>query len=57
MSLVDKILNSKSLREFTNKELLDILQINESVELLALGAICSEILRRMNEKQDILKDT
>lgn len=37
----------KKLKDFTNDELFDVIQKNESVDTSILGAICSEILRRM----------
>lgn len=41
----------KKLKEFTDDELFDILQINDKVQLSHLVGICSEVLRRMLEKE------
>ena len=46
----------KSLKEYTNKELIDLININEEIELNRLGAICSEIFRRMNDVRPLLDD-
>lgn len=46
----------KSLKEYTNDELILFLQRNELIELNKIGAIVSEILRRMNEKKPLLPE-
>ena len=48
-------LQDKSLRDFTNDELLKYLEYNEKLDLLVLSGIVSEILRRMNEKEKLLE--
>ena len=47
--------NYKSLTEFTDKELLEYLDNNENIQLKILAGICSEVLRRMNEREGFLK--
>ena len=37
---------NRSLRDYIEKELMDILDHNDSTDLNLLGAFCSEILRR-----------
>jgi hypothetical protein len=37
----------KSLRDYTDDELYEILQKNETCDLSILSGICSEVLRRM----------
>lgn len=46
----------KSLRDYKNSELLEILQKNEVTDLQKLSGICSEILRRINEKFPLLEE-
>jgi len=43
-----------SLREYTNAELIELLQHNNTLELRCLSGILSEILRRMNEISPLL---
>jgi len=38
----------KPLKDYSPTELLEFLEQNESIDMLRLGAICSEILRRQN---------
>lgn len=45
-----------TLRDFTNEELLECLEKNQTMELSRLPGICSEILRRMNQQKPLLKD-
>lgn len=40
----------KSLRDYTDQELIDLLEKNESLMALTLAGICSEILRRQLKK-------
>lgn len=44
----------KSLRDYTNEELISYLDRNESTDLTMMSGLLSEILRRMNEKTPIL---
>lgn len=44
----------KSLRDFTNEELIEYLSLNQVTDLRKLSGIMSEILRRMNEKSPLL---
>jgi hypothetical protein len=44
----------KSLRDYTDDELIAFLEKNESMTLSRLSGITSEILRRMNEKSPLL---
>lgn len=46
----------KSLKDYTNDELIEIINFNETTSLLRLGGICSEILRRMNESNKLLEN-
>jgi len=41
----------KSLRDYTDDELYEILQKNETCDLSMLSGICSEVLRRMITKE------
>ncbi len=43
----------KNLKAYSNEELIDALNMNEQVEFGILGAICSEILRRINVQSPI----
>lgn len=43
----DKIPNYKSLRDYTDDELLHYLENNMTTDVQVLAGICSEILRRM----------
>lgn len=47
----------KSLKSYTDEELIEALQVNESIEMIRLAGLCSEILRRMNEIKPLLKDS
>ncbi len=50
---------SKPLKEFSGKELLDLLENNQKEDLIVLAGVCSEILRRMEmnpEDLDIKED-
>jgi hypothetical protein len=49
--------NRKSLKSFTTNELINYLDDNESIEMIKLAAICSEILRRMNQQSPLFKET
>lgn len=51
-----ELYQNKSLKNFTNQELIGFLNCNEHQDLQAIGAICSEILRRMNEIKPLLED-
>jgi len=42
----DSVENYKPLRDYSPHELLEFLDKNESIDTAALGAICSEVLRR-----------
>jgi hypothetical protein len=44
----------KPLNDYTDDELIEIIQKNQEIELLLLAGICSEILRRMNERKLLL---
>ncbi len=46
----------KLLKEYTNCELIEHLNENYKVDLRELAGICSEILRRMNEINPLLKE-
>ena len=46
----------QSLKDYTDKELIDILNMNESMEGSKLTYFCSEILRRMNNNKDLLPE-
>ena len=46
----------KSLKDYTNEELITFLDNNECVELNMLTGFVAEILRRMNEETPLLKD-
>lgn len=41
----------KPLKDFTDQELYEVLEKNESTELKILAGICSEILRRKLKKE------
>lgn len=43
-------LRKKPLAEYTDRELLTFLELNEEIEMFYLAGICSEILRRMNKR-------
>jgi len=45
-----------SLRDFTDKELTDRLNNNDSLQAIELASYCSEILRRMNNNKDLLPE-
>jgi|GEM_PF-6811770 len=40
----------KPLRQYTDLELRELLEMNESIELPTLAGICSEVLRRIMPK-------
>ncbi len=44
----------KSLKEYSNAELIEILDRNEHFDMVRFGPICAEILRRMNLNTPIL---
>lgn len=52
--MFNKSLREKSLREYSDEELMQFLQQNLTIELSLLGGITSEILRRMNERMPLL---
>jgi hypothetical protein len=43
----------KRLRDYTNEELIEIINDNENVDLYTVSGYLSEILRRMNENSPI----
>ncbi len=43
----------RSLRDFTNEELISCLNNNETTDLSKMTGLLSEILRRMNERQPL----
>jgi hypothetical protein len=45
----------KPLKDYTNEELVAYIYNNEVCEMSRLAAVCSEILRRMNEQSPLLK--
>lgn len=45
----------KNLSEYTNEELIFILDNNEKIELRELAGIVSEVLRRMNQQKPIFE--
>lgn len=54
--MIDKY---KTLKDYTDEELIQELEVNDRVELVRLvrlGGLCSEILRRMNKIYPILKN-
>jgi hypothetical protein len=44
---------SKSLKDYTNEEIIAVLDHNESIDVFVLTCVCSEILRRMNDIQPL----
>ena len=44
----------KPLKEYTNEELIALINMNRTVEVSRLGAICAEIFRRMNLEMPLL---
>jgi hypothetical protein len=44
-----------SLKDYTNEQLIALINMAEDLEMTRLGPICAEILRRMNEKNSILE--
>lgn len=48
--------NYKSLRDYTNEELIYCLDNNLSTDLFKLSGVMSEILRRMNERSPLLNE-
>jgi len=48
--------HKSSLKDYTDKELIDILNLNSSIDVQGLTYFCSEILRRMNERKDLLPE-
>lgn len=40
----------KPLKDYSNEELICLLNMNEKIEMSRLGAICAEVLRRLNLK-------
>lgn len=46
----------KHLKDFTDQHLIWLIQNNEDIEMLRLGPICAEILRRMNEKKHLFDE-
>lgn len=46
----------KSLKEYSNAELIELINHADEVSMNQLGAICAEILSRMNEKKPLLED-
>ncbi len=50
------MIDDTPLTDFTDKELIRFLDNNETISLKYLGAICSEILRRMNNNKDLLPE-
>lgn len=49
MKISDKLPNYKPLAEYSNEELCEFLDNNESTDATVLACICSEILRRQAE--------
>jgi hypothetical protein len=47
----------KALKDYSNSELIYLLERNEEVTLLDLGEICSEILRRLNRQKPFFDDS
>ena len=45
----------KSLRDYSNNELINLLNENEKEELIKMAGVVSEILRRMNEVRPLLQ--
>lgn len=50
-SIKDILSNYKELKEYTDRELYDFLCQNQTMDLLTLAGICSEILRRQLSAQ------
>lgn len=46
----------RSLKDYTNDELIYFINCNESTDLHMMSGILSEILRRMNEKKPLLNE-
>lgn len=46
----------KSLKEYSNEDLIELINHADEVGMSRLGAICAEILRRMNEKKSLFDE-
>lgn len=46
----------KSLKEYSNEDLIELINHADEVSMSHLGAICAEILSRMNEKKPLFED-
>lgn len=51
-----KLIPYKSLRNYTNAELMSYLRDNECTDLSMMSGLLSEILRRMNEIKPLLDE-
>jgi hypothetical protein len=51
-----RYISSKSLKEYSNEDLINFLENNENMDVHALAGIASEILRRMNLKRPLFSD-
>lgn len=50
------MLKHKPLKEYTNAELIFVLDYNESIDLKEMAGYLSEILRRINKKEPLLEE-
>ena len=46
----------KPLKDFTDEELIFVIENNETIQIQLLAPICSEILRRMNNNKALLPE-
>jgi hypothetical protein len=52
---MNKFIPYKSLKDYTNEELISYLNNNEMVDLSMMAGILSEILKRMNKNKMLLE--
>lgn len=52
----ERAMRHKLLNEYTNEELIGILDNNNKEQMSELGAICSEILRRLNDIKPLFEE-